>query len=152
MTNSLFQRKAKEKMVDKRGVIEHLKELDSALKDWRKYKETIGFTEVRTNRDKRNMVLHAMLICIQSAIDISNHIIAEKELEVPTTYRETFEILKKERIISKGLANALADLAGFRNILVHIYFRLDLERTYAILQNELIHLERFQRLVKRILK
>ncbi|MBA7515273.1 hypothetical protein ES705_07312 [subsurface metagenome] len=47
-------------------------------------------------------------------------------LRKPATYRETFEILEEERIISEELANELSDLAGFRNVLVHIYWERDL--------------------------
>lgn len=139
-------------MVDERGVIEHLKELDSSLDDWKRYKKSVSFNEFKLNRDKRNMVLHAMLISIQSVIDIGNHLIAEKELDVPTTYRETFEILGKEKIISKGLADGLKDLAGFRNILVHIYFRLDLDRAYEIFKKDRLHLEKFQKIVRNLLR
>lgn len=97
-------------------------------------------------------MLHALLTSIQAAIDIATHIIAEKDLRKPTTYRETFEILKEEQIISEELANALSDLAGFRNVLVHIYWGLDLEEVYAILQNDLKVLEKFKKVVKELLE
>jgi len=67
------------------------------------------------------MILHAMLVCIQSAIDIATCVIAEERLKKPSTYRETFEILAENGIIPEPLARDLSDLAGFRNVLVHIY-------------------------------
>ena len=57
-------------------------------------------------------------------LDIVNHIIADKGLRKPSTYRESFEILSEERLIPKVLSDRLSDLAGFRN--EHIsstYFR-----------------------------
>lgn len=131
-------------------VLSHLRELSEALKDWGRY-QSISLEE-QTDRDKRNVVLHALLTSIQAAIDIATHIIAEKDLRKPTTYRETFEILKEEQIISEELANALSDLAGFRNVLVHIYWGLDLEEVYAILQNDLKVLEKFKKVVKELLE
>jgi uncharacterized protein YutE (UPF0331/DUF86 family) len=132
-------------------VLSHLRELSEALKDWERY-QSISIEELGTNRDKKNMVLHAMLISIQAAIDIAAHIIAVKELRKPSTYRETFEILEEEQIISEELANALSDLAGFRNVLVHIYWGLDLEQAYALLQNDLKVLEGFKKAVKELLE
>jgi len=101
-------------------ILSHLRELSESLEDWRRY-QSISIEELRLERDKRNMVLHSMLISIQSAIDIATYIIAEKGLRKPSTYRETFEILEEGQIISEDLANDLSDLAGFRNVLVHIY-------------------------------
>ena len=101
-------------------ILSHLRELSESLEDWRRYQD-ISLEELRIDRDKRNMVLHALFISTQSAIDIATYIIAEKGLRKPSTYRETFEILEEQRIIPEDLANDLSDLAGFRNVLVHIY-------------------------------
>ena len=77
-----------------------------------------------------------MLVAIQSAIDIATDIIAEKGLRRPETYRETFEILAEDGIIDTLLAKDLSDLAGFRNVIVHIYWDLDLAQVYEILQSD----------------
>src|SRR5574341_519913 len=113
-------------------ILSYLRELSDALKDWDKY-QSISIEELREDRDKRNMVLHAMLVSIQAAIDIATYIIAQRSFEKPSTYRETFEILGREKIIPEELADELSDLAGFRNVLVHIYWGLNLDEVYAVL-------------------
>ena len=128
-------------------ILTYLRELSDALKDWGKY-QSISIEELRNNRDKRNMVLHAMLVSIQASIDIATYIIAQRGLAKPSTYRETFEILGKEKIIPEELADELSDLAGFRNILVHIYWGLNLEEVYAVLQNDLKTLYSFLNFMK----
>jgi len=128
-------------------VLTYLRELSDALKDWGKY-QSISIEELRNERDKRNMVLHAMLVSIQASIDIATYIIAQKGLAKPSTYRETFEILGKEKIIPEELADELSDLAGFRNVLVHIYWGLNLEEVYAVLQNDLKTLYSFLNFMK----
>ena len=138
-------------MFDERGILDHLRELNESLKDWKRY-QSISLEELRTDRDKRNMVLHALLISIQSAIDIANHIIAEKGLRKPSTYRESFEILYEEGLIPKALSEKLSDLAGFRNVLVHIYWRLDIDAVYGVLQNDFAALKEFERIVKKLLQ
>jgi uncharacterized protein YutE (UPF0331/DUF86 family) len=65
--------------------------------------------------------------------------------------REAFQILGEARLIDDDLARELSDLAGFRNILVHIYWGLDMEMVYHILQNDRKHLINFRDEVKRIL-
>lgn len=132
-------------------ILSYLRELSDALEDWEKYQ---GFSkeELREDRDKRNMVLHAMLVSIQSSIDIAAYIIAQKGFEKPSTYRETFEILGREKIIKRELADELSDLAGFRNVLVHIYWGLNLDEVYDVLQNDFGTLREFIKNVKELQK
>ena len=132
-------------------ILSHLRELSASLEDWRRYQD-ISIEELQLDRDKRNMVLHAMLISTQSAIDIATYIIAEKGLRKPSTYRETFEILEEQRILPEDLANDLSDLAGFRNVLVHIYWGLDMNVIYGILRNDLRVLVTFKKIVKELLE
>jgi len=124
--------------------------LDEALKDWRRYQE-ITLDEFKRDRDRRNMILYTMLLSIQATLDIAMHLIAERKLRRPNTYRETFEILAENNIITSNLASQLSDLAGFRNIIVHIYWDLDLEEVYNVLQKDLQYLEAFYSLAKNLL-
>jgi len=105
-------------MGDEEGIIEHLRELDEALKDWERYRQSLSLGDLRLDRDKQNMTLHAILIAIQAAIDVGNHLIVEYSLRRPNTYRETFEIISEAGLISLELSEGLSDLAGFRNVLV----------------------------------
>ena len=116
-------------MVDER-IADLLDELEEAVKDWERY-SAFSLEELTLNRDKRNMVLHAMLLSIQASIDISNHLIVKHGMKRPSTYRESFEILAEEGLIPRKLAEELEDLAGFKNVLVHIYWRLNLEEMYG---------------------
>lgn len=128
----------------------HLRELDESLKDWQRY-QNISLEDLKKDRDKRNMVLHAMLVSIQAAIDVATYLIAEKGLGKPLTYRETFEIMGQRGIIPGELAEELSDLTGFRNALFHTYWQLDLDLVYRILQNDLKTLRTFLKEVKRLM-
>ena len=137
-------------MFDDKGILDHVRELNQSQKDWERY-QSISLEELHTDRDKRNMILHALLISIQSAIDIANHIIADKGFRKPSTYRESFEILYEEGLIPKNLSDKLSDLGGLRNVLVHIYWRLDIDAVYEVLQHDLGVLKEFESVVKRML-
>ncbi len=54
-------------------ILSYLRELNDALTDWENY-QGISVDELREDRDKRNMVLHALLVSIQAAIDIATYI------------------------------------------------------------------------------
>lgn len=51
----------------------------------------------------------------------------------------------------RELDEGLSGLAGFRNVLVHIYWQLDLDQVYGVLQNDLETLKSFLREVKMLL-
>jgi hypothetical protein len=70
-------------------VLSSLRELEISLKDWERY-QRYSLEDLKKDRDKRNMILHAMLVSIQSAIDISSYLISQNGLKRPETYRETF--------------------------------------------------------------
>lgn len=63
-----------------------------------------------------------------------------------------FEILNQARLLSAPLSQKLSELAGFRNVLVHLYWKLDLEEIYKVLQEDLPTLKDFGKIVKKKLE
>jgi uncharacterized protein YutE (UPF0331/DUF86 family) len=116
-------------------LVGYIHELSDSLDDWERYRK-IPSARFQTDRDTRNMVLHAMLLAIQSAIDIATEVIVLENYKRPVSYRETFGILEANGILPRDLTKSLSNLAGFRNVLVHVYWDLDLEQVYAILQRD----------------
>lgn len=138
-------------MVLDEGILGHLREPDEATGDWERYR-SLSLAELRTDRDKRNMVLHALFVSIQASIDIANHLIATCSSRRPETYRESFAILCDERLIPEDLGVRLSDLAGFRNVLVHLYCRLNLDEVYGVLQDDLPVVNRYRDLIRAMLR
>ncbi|MDG6251134.1 HepT-like ribonuclease domain-containing protein [Methanocalculus sp.] len=132
-------------------IYHHIDEFKNALADWKRYR-SISEDLFVSDRDTRNMVMHAMMISIQSSIDIAADIIADGKLEKPGSYREAFEILGKHSIISERSVQDLSDLAGFRNILVHRYGDLDIGQVYAILQQDYCVLDTYLGAIQRYLQ
>ncbi|MDI6891768.1 MAG: DUF86 domain-containing protein [Actinomycetota bacterium] len=85
-------------------------------------------------------------IAIQVCLDIGTHIISSLGLERPKDYKDVFSILGKEGIIPSQFASKIAPMAGFRNILVHDYIEIDLNKVYSHLQK----LEDFNRFAQYI--
>ena len=84
-----------------------------------------------------------MQIAIQSAIDIGNHVVADMDLGTPKDYKDIFQLLAKNKIISVGLARKLISMTGLRNVLVHDYLEVDLQLIYRIIKNELSDFDEF---------
>ena len=59
--------------------------------------------------------------------------IIEEAWEKPEDNQEAVSILFGKKIISENLASSLEGIAGFRNILVHEYGKIDRRRVYQYL-------------------
>lgn len=90
-------------------------------------------------------------LAIQAVLDISHHIVADRNLPLPADSKSLFELLVRQKVLSKGLSVKLAAMAGLRNILVHEYLEIDRRRVYRALTTELRDFEAFIRAVTRLL-
>ena len=94
----------------------------------------------------RHMVASAkyfLIVAIEAAIDLCTHVIARNKLRVPNDYADTFRVMEEEGLLSKGLVERLVEMAKFRNRLVHIYWEVDNEVVYEILQDDIRDIEAF---------
>lgn len=87
-------------------------------------------------REER-FVEHTLQIAIQSSIDVAAHVVADERLGEPATLREHFDLLARAGWMPRGLVEALQDMAGFRNVLVHGYDEVDLEIVRDVVEHHL---------------
>ncbi|MCX7904124.1 MAG: DUF86 domain-containing protein [Caloramator sp.] len=86
-------------------------------------------------------------LAIETCINIGARIVSleqfKKEFKSPETYSEIFEILSKLGFLDENFAKNLKNMAKFRNKLVHLYWEIDDEFVFYILQCHLSDIERF---------
>lgn len=128
-----------------RKLINDLREKRDLLEK-RKIKD---FKTFRSDPFLNNAVQHIIEVMVKISIDIGNHIIADEGWGTPSSNREIFEILEQHGVISNELMNMARKMVGFRNIVVHMYERVDLEEVYLIYQK---HLEDFDKFAVQIEK
>lgn len=99
----------------------------------------------------QNGILHLLQTAVEICLDMTNHIIADEEWRAPSSNRDAFQVLREHDILSEALLKHCQNMAGFRNILVHMYEKVDLEDVYNILKNHLGDFEAFGSSIKRFL-
>jgi len=72
---------------------------------------------------------------IEVLLDLGNHVIRKNNYPAPEKYTDIFEILCDRKILPEEKKDGLIKLAKFRNILVHLYTKIDKAQVYDILQN-----------------
>jgi len=88
---------------------------------------------------------HLFQVSVECCLDVSNHIIASEGFRTPKNYVESFEILAEQGIIPKPFLPTLRQMVQFRNRLVHLYWDIDAEIIYEILQKNLADFDIFAR-------
>ena len=102
-------------------------------------------------REKR-FVEHTLQIAIQCALDVASHIASDRRLGEPETNRALFQLLARADVISVDLSQRLAEMAGFRNVLVHGYDDVQIPIVEDVVRNHLGDLDEFVASVMRILE
>jgi uncharacterized protein YutE (UPF0331/DUF86 family) len=64
-------------------------------------------------------------------------------LGIPQSSRESFDLLAQADLITSSLADRLARMVGFRNIAVHEYQKLDLDKVKEIVEHHLVDFRRY---------
>jgi len=112
--------------------LERLEKIKSFTKD-----------EFLKDRDLQDIASYRLLVAIEAALNLCYHVSAKKLKKVPQEYAECFSILAEGGIIPKNLSVRLKRMAHFRNMLVHMYWKIDLEIIFDIIKNNLADLQQF---------
>ena len=99
--------------------------------------------EYLTNSNHQIVAERRFQRAVESCLNIGNHIISKRGLRLAEDYASVFAILADSHIISRKLAERMADMARFRNLLVHVYWHIDHERIYQQMAERIDSLDSF---------
>jgi len=89
-------------------------------------------------------VKYRFIVAIEATIDAGQHVISSEGLPVPESFAEVFDVLADSDHLPRPLAEQLRGMAGFRNLLVHGYARVDDVRVRTILRTRLDDFDAFR--------
>ena len=125
--------------------LEKLQQFVSLLKQYQK----LSWLTFKNNLTVQGAAQHYIILAIECCLDIGEIIISDCRFRHPADNRDVFRILGEHRIISKPFAERFMLAAGFRNLLVHGYTKVDMEKVYEHLQNDLDQFSAFAKSVAR---
>src|SRR5262249_50570749 len=106
-------------MVDREKADRLLGELTGCLADLRRYRGRVTRQELNTVRDTQHMVLRALYVATQAAVDLAMHLGADTGLPPAVTYQDAFRRLAEAGVLDSDLAERLTAWAGLRHVLAH---------------------------------
>jgi uncharacterized protein YutE (UPF0331/DUF86 family) len=125
-----------------------LAKLEALLRDLR----TLALVEREhflTDRGLQAQAERWLQLAAECSLDLAHHLIASRGWTVPSTYREAFQILEREGVLSGDLSLRMQAWAGLRNVLTHLYLEVDHRRLYEVLVRDLASLEHFAAAIAR---
>ncbi|HSB78234.1 MAG TPA: DUF86 domain-containing protein [Candidatus Methylomirabilis sp.] len=93
-------------------------------------------------------VEHGLQMAAQCVLDICNHVVSDVSGERPANYRELILAAGRLGLLPEGFARRFSGLAGFRNVLIHEYAKVDASEVYRNLRDGLADFDRFADFVR----
>jgi len=100
-------------------------------------------TEFIMDPHKIGSAKYNLIVAIEGAVDLCNHVISKNGFRTPEDYTDTFVVMKEKGAFDEGFTRSLTQMVRFRNRLVHIYWDVDDPELYRIIQNNLQDIRRF---------
>jgi uncharacterized protein YutE (UPF0331/DUF86 family)/predicted nucleotidyltransferase len=138
------QLKGKHMAVEKERLLAQLRLLQDDLDKLRE-KARLSRETYLTDEDTRSVVERRFQTATESCLNIGNHLIARLNLRLAEDYASVFRSLSEGQVISVQLAEAMADMARFRNLLVHLYWTVDHQLVYDTMATRIATLDQFMR-------
>lgn len=100
----------------------------------------------------KNSAKYLLIVAAEAALDICNHLAARRGARSPEDYADCMAIMAELGVIDDDLATRLMRMSRFRNLLVHLYARVNDGEVHRVIREDLSDLERYLTSVGRYLK
>lgn len=88
-------------------------------------------------------VKYQLIVAIEAAISICNHLASRLAQRIPSSYTDCFLSLKEQGMVTPELSERLGKMARFRNLLIHLYWEVDDALVFRIMREDLKDLEAY---------
>lgn len=113
-------------------IVKRIERIEEALRRLEEIRR-LSVDQFLNDWKSQDAALHNLQIAIEVCLDIGNYIIGLIGSKSPDTYVQIVEILGEEKVLPKDFLETAKNMAKFRNIIVHEYLYLDLNKVYSFL-------------------
>jgi len=106
-------------------------------------KSAVDVKAFEDDLDRQESVLFNLQMAIQNCIDIAAHFVSEEGYGIPGSANEMFYLLEENNILERALTEKMVSAVGLRNLIVHEYGKVDLEKVYRVAKNDIRDLTAF---------
>lgn len=125
-------------------------EIDSSLNRLEEF-HRLSREQFLSNQDTLDVACYRLLIAIEAALALCFHVPAKRLHQVPEEYAGCFSVLEQAGLIPADLSMRLQQMARFRNLLVHVYWKIDYVQVHDIITTRLTDLRTFSAAIARLI-
>lgn len=103
----------------------------------------LGGEDFLSDQDAIDIACYRLMVAIEAALALCYHVSARLLRKAPEDYARCFGVLEEAELLPRDLAARLQRMARFRNLLVHMYWKMDNRRLHEILQHDIQDLRAF---------
>lgn len=107
--------------------------------------------EFLADQDRLDIACYRLLVAIEAALALCYHVTAKRLHKVPEDYAGCFGTLHEAGLLSPDLTGRLQQMARFRNLLVHMYWKIDYGQVHEVIRTHLDDLRAFRAVVIQML-
>jgi uncharacterized protein YutE (UPF0331/DUF86 family) len=126
-------------------------EMDESLLKLRSLSK-ISKDEFLGHYEKIDTSKYNFIVAIEAIIDICNRIISKRKLGFPQDYSDVIKLMSQEGVLQGDLVGRLVEMVKFRNMLVHLYWKIEDDKLYQYLKENLGDFEAFKEAIRKYLK
>lgn len=104
---------------------------------------SLPLADFLADRDAQDIASYRLLVAIEAALALCYHVSSRRLRATPADYAGCFVLLGDAGVLKPDLTERLKSMAKFRNLLVHVYWKVDYRRVHAAIQENLGDLRMF---------
>ncbi|MEW6248874.1 MAG: DUF86 domain-containing protein [Nitrospirota bacterium] len=99
-----------------------------------------------------NSAKYLLIVATEAALDICNHLAAKKGGRSPEDYADCMTVLGELGVLEPDLKMRMSKMARFRNLLVHLYWKVDDREVYRVITEHLGDFDEYLKAVGQFVK
>lgn len=115
--------------------IDKLTRLEENLKTLEQFRNSYSLDDIISNKIDEWGLRYGLFESIQIIINISCSIVANKNLGTPKNYSECISLLVSNDYLNKDLGEKIKSMIGLRNLLIHEYGIIEVNKLFANLDH-----------------
>jgi uncharacterized protein YutE (UPF0331/DUF86 family) len=121
-------------------------EINAALHKLAAYTE-ISESEFLSHPEKVDSAKYNLIVAIEGAMDICNSIVARAGGRAPKDHADCFTVLGELNFLQDEFVEKLKRMAKFRNLLVHLYWKVDDKKIHQILREDIRDIKEYLKII-----
>ena len=141
-----------EENFDKEKIIERMGDIKNAVLELEKFQK-MDLEEFLKDSDNYNLSAYHLRIAIEAVLIIGTHILSRiPQNGKKKDYTQVILSLADYDVLPKDFSQKIKGMAGYRNRLVHLYWKIEPNELLTVIKENLSDLEEFIKYVEKFLK